>query len=50
MPMKRDKGRTEKDGGSTGAQKATFGSTRTPEVAEAAADALGQEAEGSAER
>ena len=50
MPTKRENGRPDKDDDSTEAQKETFGETNTPEVAEAAADALSQEAEGSAER
>lgn len=40
MPMRPDKGQTEKQGsGKTGGQKATYGSTRSPEVAEDAAEA-----------
>jgi hypothetical protein len=40
MPMRPDKGQTEKQGsGKTGGQKAAYGSTRSPEVAEAAAEA-----------
>lgn len=40
MPTKRDKGHTDKQGsGIGGGQKAVYGSTRSPEVAEAAAEA-----------
>lgn len=40
MPTRPDKGQTEKQGsGKTGGQKATYGSTRSPEHAEAAAAA-----------
>lgn len=40
MPTRPDKGHTEKQGsGKTGGQKATDGSARSPEVAEAAAEA-----------
>ena len=40
MPMRPDKGQTEKQGsGKTGGQKAAYGSTRSPEVAEGAAEA-----------
>jgi hypothetical protein len=40
MPTRPDKGQTEKQGsGKTGGQKAAYGSTRSPEVAEGAAEA-----------
>jgi hypothetical protein len=51
MPMKRDKGGTEKNGkGSTGGQKATVGSGRSPDAAQGAAEALGEETEDAAGR
>lgn len=50
MPTKKDQAETDQDDPSTDAQEATFGSGSTPEVAQAAAEALAEEAEGSAER
>ncbi len=42
MPTNTDKGHSEKDGGGTGGgQKATYGSGRSPEVADAAKQAIG---------
>ncbi|HEV2068431.1 MAG TPA: hypothetical protein VGR26_01410 [Acidimicrobiales bacterium] len=39
MPTRPDKGQTEKQGsGKTGGQKAAYGSARSPEVAEGAAE------------
>jgi hypothetical protein len=51
MPSNTDKGHTEKTGsGKTGGQKATYGSTRSGEVAEAAAEARGGNADDETER
>ena len=47
MPTNTDKGHTEKQGSGTGGgQKATYGSTRSPDVAEAAAAAYDEERDG----
>jgi hypothetical protein len=50
MPTRPDKGHTEKQGsGKTGGQKAAYGSTRSPDVAEAAAEARRGERDDQAE-